>query len=79
MTDRELIIELQKDIELVRNSLYKERTKTKDSEDQYWALLKKYQQQLVKCKQYQDYIDSKEISPILKVGTRWVQNGMYVV
>jgi len=79
MTDRELIIELQKDIVLVRNSLYKERTKTKDGENDYWALLKLYQKQLVKCKEYQDYVDSKEIAPTLKVGTRWVQNGVYVV
>ena len=45
----------------------------------YNSILKLYQKQLVKCKEYQDYIDSKEIAPTLRVGTRWVQNGVYVV
>ena len=79
MTDKELIIELQKDINYARTAVWVAQNKAQEEENKYSRLLKLYQQQLVKCKEYQDYIDSKEISPTLKVGTRWVQNGVYVV
>ena len=45
----------------------------------YNSILKLYQKQLVKCKEYQDYIDEREIPTRCYMGTRWVQAGRYVV
>jgi len=79
MTDTELIKELQQDADTARLTIWVAENKVKVANAHYNRLLKLYQKQLVKCKEYQDYIDSKEISPTLRVGTRWVQNGVYVV